>query len=81
MNQREQTIEIVRRISKLLYRPIYTSEYNTFVYRFMKQKLEDKEKQIQALIDELREDKKALEEKHREHMEELTKNNHKNPLQ
>jgi hypothetical protein len=47
----------------------------------MKQKLEDKEKQIQALIDELREDKKALEEKHREHMEELTKNNHKNPLQ
>jgi hypothetical protein len=81
MNQREQTLEIVRRISKLLYRPIYTSEYNTFVYRFMKQKLEDKERQIQVLIDELREDKKALEEKHREHMEELTKDNHKNPLQ
>ena len=81
MNQREQTLEIVRKIGKLLYRPIYTSEYNTFVYRFMKQKLQEKEKQIQILIDELREDKKILEEKHIEHMKELTKNNCINPLQ
>lgn len=81
MNQREQTVEVLQKIQKLLYRPIYTSEYNTFVYRFVKRKLEDKERQIQILIDELREDKKEIEEKHIGHMDELTKNNYKNPLQ
>lgn len=82
MNNRQTTFEVVQRINNILYRPLSIyNDFDVYVYKYEKQKLDEKEREVSKLIQEIKEDREEIEDKHRKHMEDMQRTKEPNPLQ
>jgi hypothetical protein len=55
-------------LDNLFYRPTFTHRHSVFVYRHIREKLDEKERLIICLIEELRTDRQRLEIMHDTHI-------------
>lgn len=55
-------------LNSLFYRPKFIQEHNVFVYRHIREKLDEKERLIICLIEELKTDRQKLEIIHNTHI-------------
>jgi hypothetical protein len=74
MNNQQFSEKETKRIYKILYRPVHTQKpVHISIYQWELKRLQDKEKQIRILLDELNEDREIIEHKIKQESEKENK--------